>query len=177
MKELLPTTLIATAFLCIGWAGLAQNAQAAELVTEKYSYSVKRSDSSEASTDKNEFYRGSHTYFGQFKDNQVSVWVDTKVGSFKSGWSRLYLDWPIRLSSITIHKAKAAKDDFKGGHVKLEIQSPKGKWTTVFERQDDDVDKAVTLKKEVSAVGLIKGVRISFRSPGPITIGPIELRK
>ena len=177
MKKIMPTTLVAFAISCLGWTGLSQDAQATELVTEHYSYSVKRSDSSDVSMDKNEFHRGSHTYFSEFKDNQVSVWVDTKVGSFKSGWSRLYLDWPMRLSSITIHKASSAKESFKGGHVKLEVQSPKGKWTTVFERQDDDVDKAVTLKKEVSAIGLIKGVRLSFRSPGPITIGPVELRK
>ena len=164
--------------LCAAVLGLGPNgAHAAELVTEKFSHLVKRSDSSDVTMDKNEFYRGSHTFFGEFTDNKVSVWINTKVDSYKSGWSRLYLDWPVRLSAITIHKASSEKKEFKGGHIKLEVQLPKGKWITVFERQDDDVDKPVTIKKELDEIGLIKGAKISFRSPGPITIGPIDLIK
>ena len=173
MTKRLSTLLICSAWLMFGLGSV----QAAELVTEKFSYSVKRSDSSDASMDKNEFYRGSHAFFSEFTDNKVSVWINTKVDSYKKGWSRLYLDWPVRLSSITIHKVSSEKKEFKGGHIKLEIQSPKGKWITVFERQDDDVDKPVTIKKELEDVGLIKGAKISFRSPGPITIGPIDLYK
>jgi len=164
--------------LCTALLGVVPaTTYAAELVTEKFSYSVKRSDSSDPSTDKNEFYRGSHTFFGEFKDNQVTVWVETKIPSYKSGWSRIYLDWPIRLSSVTIHKANFEGKEFKGGHIKLQLQTPKGKWITVFEREDDDVDKPVTIKKELDDIGLVKGAKISFRSPGPITIGPIDLIK
>ena len=170
--------MLSAALVGIFLLGLAQtSAQAAELVTHKFSYSVKRSDSSDVSTDKNEFYRGSYTFFDEFTNNKVTVFPDTKVDSFKSGWSRLYLDWPIRLSSVTIHKASAKNKNFKGGYVKLQLQTPKGKWITVFEREDDDVDKTVTLKKEISSIGLVKGAKISFRSSGPITIGPIDLKQ
>ena len=172
------TRILSALLLCSALLGVSSSgAQAAELITEKFSHSVIRSDSSETTMEKNEFYRGSHTFFAEFKENKVSIWIDTKLSSYKSGWSRLYLDWPVRLSAITIHKASAKKKEFKGGHIKLEVQSPKGKWITVFERQDDDVDKPVTIRKELSKIGLIKGAKISFRSPGPITIGPIDLYK
>ena len=57
----------------------------------------------------------------------------------------------------------------------LAVQNSKGKWTQLFKRVDDDVDIAVTLTKPAAVLKDVKGVRLRFKTPEPITIGPIDL--
>lgn len=148
-------------------------------VTSQMSYSVQRSDSSIVETKaKGEFNGGSKVYFESLGDESaVFDWIKDKSGKsyFRNGWTRLILDWPVRVSSIVIRKASVGKKDFKGGFIEVEVQNPKGKWTKVFEQKDRDIDGAVTIQKSLHAVGPVKGVRINFRTPAPITIGPIEV--
>jgi len=148
-------------------------------VTSQMSYTVQRSDSSRGDAKaKSEFNGGSKVYFESLGDeSKVFGWIEAKSGRsiFKDGWTRLVLDWPVRVSSIVIRKASVGKHDFKGGSIEVEVQNPKGAWTKVFEQKDKDIDSPVTIQKSLQSVGPIKGVRINFRTPSPITIGPIDV--
>jgi len=170
-------------YLFLGFIGLlttfvAMDATAGS-VTSQVSYSVQRSDSNLADTNKNgEFSGGSKVYFESLsEESAVFGWIEDKSGrsTFKNGWTRLILDWPVRVSSIVIRKASVGKKDFKGGFIQVEVQNPKGKWTKVFEQKDRDIDGTVTIQKSLHAVGPVIGVRINFRTPAPITIGPIDV--
>jgi len=86
----------------------------------------------------------------------------------------LYLDKPVKVRKIVLHKASVGRLNFKGGYVKLAVQDDKRKWHEIFSREDDDVDIAVTISK-AKLPDKIKGARLRFRSPEPITIGPIDL--
>jgi len=81
----------------------------------------------------------------------------------------------VNLSRIVLRKASVGRLDFKGGEVRLEVQNNRGQWTEVFVRKDDDVDIAVTITKPVSALNEVKGIRLRFKTPEPIRVGPIEL--
>jgi len=94
--------------------------------------------------------------------------------AYKKGQVRLYLDRPVRLRKIILRKASVGRLNFKGGFVKLAVQDDKHKWHEVLFRKDDDVDIAVTISK-AKLPAKIKGVRLRFRTPEPITIGPIDL--
>lgn len=148
-------------------------------VTSQMSYSVQRSDSHHANDkERGEFNGGSRVYFESLgKESAVIGWLEEKSGrlTYKNGWTRLILDWPVRVSSIVIRKASVGKKDFKGGVIEVEVQNPKGVWTKIYELQDKDIDAPVTIRNQLLTAGPIKGVRINFRTPAPITIGPIEV--
>ena len=131
-----------------------------------------RSDGSKVDASKvHEFKGGSHVYFSSLASYSGK---GTLYTAYKKGQVRLYLDEAVRLQKIVLHKASVGKRNFKGGYVKLAVQDDKHKWHEVFVRKDDDVDVAVTISK-AKLPRAVKGVRLRFRSPEPITIGPIDL--
>ncbi|MCF7822014.1 MAG: protein kinase [Mariprofundaceae bacterium] len=140
-------------------------------VTYSVSYKVRRSDNSDVTPETNEFRGGSRVWFTSLKDYK---WKD-KYRSYKKGQTRLFLDKSVKLSKIVLQKASVGRLDFKGGEVSLAVQDSKGHWTELFERKDDDVDISVTLSKPSAALNDVKGVRLRFKTPEPITIGPIDL--
>ncbi|HXH71973.1 MAG TPA: hypothetical protein VNI58_04075 [Mariprofundaceae bacterium] len=148
-------------------------------VTSQMSYSVQRSDGNAAGAkEKNEFNGGSAVYFESLGNDPAFIgWLEEKSGklTYKNGWTRLILDWPVRVSSIVIRKASVGNKDFRGGSIVVEVQNPKGVWNKVYELQDKDIDAPVTIHSPLLSAGPIKGVRINFRTPAPITIGPIEV--
>lgn len=140
-------------------------------VTYRVKHRLVRSDGSRATQkDVHEFRGGSRLFFPDLKDYR---WKET-LHTYKKGQLRLYLDQPVRVSSVVIHKASVGRLSFKGGYVKLAVQNEQGKWFDLFERQDDDVDVAVRLKVPPS-IGKIQGARLRFRSSEPIRVGPIDL--
>jgi len=142
------------------------------------SHKVMRSDGSKATSSENhEFNGGSRDFFKSIDEsNSVLQWMEENTDTtYEEGWVRLYLDWPVRINSIVLRKASVDKRAFKDGWIKLEAQPIKGKWVTVFERKGKDVQGPVTITKELKTIGPIKGVRIVFRSPSRITVGPIDL--
>jgi len=142
------------------------------------SHKVVRSDGSKAtSSEKHEFNGGSRDFFKSIDEpNSVLQWIEEKTDTtYQEGWERLYLDWPVRINSIVLRKASVGKRPFHDGWIKLEVQPIKGKWVTVFKRKGKDVQGPVTISKELKTVGPIKGVRIVFRSPSQITVGPIDV--
>ncbi|MFC1626249.1 serine/threonine-protein kinase [Pseudomonadota bacterium] len=144
--------------------------RAARSITYSVAHKVKRSDNSDVGKS-NEFRGGSRLWFTSLKDYK---WKE-KFRSYKKGETRLYLDKPVRLSRIVLKKASVGRLSFKGGEVSLEVQNSRGQWTEVFIRKDDDVDIAVTITKPSSVLRDVKGVRLRFKTPEPIRIGPIDL--
>ncbi|MDQ7005548.1 MAG: protein kinase [Ghiorsea sp.] len=141
-------------------------------ITYTVQHTVKRSDKSKVNTkEKHEFRSGSHLFYPSLAEKS---WLS----SFKRGESTVLFDEPISLSKIIIRKASVGRLDFKHGFVRLEVK-PEGKrkWRKIFERKDDDVDIAVTLKSFKKDYPSIEGVRIKFKTQEPITIGPIDLYK
>jgi len=134
-------------------------------------HKVVRSDGSDVNPKSHEFLGGSYLWFTSLKDYR---WKD-KYRSYKKGETRLYIDKPVNLSRIVLRKASVGRLDFKGGEVSLEVQNSRGQWTEVFVRKDDDVDIAVTITKPASVLNEVKGIRLRFKTPEPIRIGPIEL--
>jgi len=140
-------------------------------VTYSVSHKLVRSDGSrEDEKSAHEFRGKSRLFFSDLKDYR---WKET-LHTFKTGQLRLYLDDPVRVSTIVIQKASVGRLDFKGGSFDLNIQDEQGKWHDMFERSDRDIDDPVTINVAKS-IGKIKGVRVRFRSAEPITIGPIDL--
>jgi len=143
----------------------------ARSVTYFVGHKVKRSDGSAVDVAKrHEFKGGKRLYFAAL-ENYRGKGIFT---AYKKGQIRLYLDKPVTLRKIILHKASVGKLNFKGGYTKLAVQDDKHKWHEVFVRTDDDVDIAVTISKS-KLPKKITGVRLRFRSPEPITIGPIDL--
>jgi len=141
-------------------------------VTYSVDHKVVRSDFSRAGpNDRHAFRGGSRLWFDELRDYPFKE----RIRTFKKGWIRLYLDKPVNLSKIIIHKASVGRRSFSGGEISLEVQDDKGHWTDVFVRKDDDVDIPVTITRPVSALNHVKGVRLRFKTPEPITIGPIDL--
>jgi len=169
-----------TATLAIALLATPMFAEVAEAasVTSQITHKVMRSDGTRANAGaRNEFNGGSHLFFESLGDKTYVEKIGLKgdYTTVQKGWARLYLDWPTRLSSIVIHRASVGNGNFRHGHIMLEVQNLRGKWITVFERNDNDIDAPVTIRNELHNVGPIKGVRILFKSPLPITIGPIDL--
>ena len=145
--------------------------QTAKSVTYSVAHKVRRNDSSRVDPKSNEFRGGSRVWFTSLKDYR---WKE-KLRSFKKGETRLFLSKATKLSKIVLKKASVGRLNFKGGEVTLAVQNSKGKWTQLFKRVDDDVDIAVTLTKPAAVLKDVKGVRLRFKTPEPITIGPIDL--
>jgi len=140
-------------------------------VTYSVPHKVKRSDNSDVNPKSHEFRGGSRVWFTSLKDYK---WKD-KYRSYKKGETRIYLDNSVNLSRIVLKKASVGRLDFSGGEVSLAVQNSRGQWTELFERKDDDVDIAVTLTKPAAALNDVKSVRLRFKTPEPIRIGPIDL--
>lgn len=98
-----------------------------------------------------------------------------KIRMFRSGWIRLYLKKPVKLSRIVIHRASVGRRTFKGGEIKLEVEDGRGHWRTLLDRKDRDIDRPLSIRKSRKALAHVKGVRFKFRTSEPITIGPIDL--
>ncbi len=140
-------------------------------ITYSVPHKVRRSDGSRVDPKSNEFRGGSRVWFTSLKDYK---WKD-KFRSFKKGEIRLFLGKATKLSKIVLKKASVGRLNFKGGEVSLAVQNSKGHWTQLFKRVDDDVDITVTLSKPAAALKDVKSVRLRFKTPEPITIGPINL--
>ena len=142
-------------------------------------HKVVRSDGSKATKDdKHEFNGGSSNFFERINEPSTMLgWVEnvTESETYQEAWIRLYLDWPVTVRSIVLHKASAGSKKIGDGWVKLEVQTVKGKWVAVFDRQGADVKSPVTISKELSGIGPVKGARIMFRAPTMMTVGPIDL--
>jgi hypothetical protein len=146
--------------------------RASRSITYSVKHRVIRNDNSRVDPNKpHEFRGGKRVWFTSLKDYR---WKD-RFRSFKKGEIKLYLDKPTRLSKIVIHKASVGRLDFKGGEVRLSVQDSKGRWKELFVRKDDDVDIKVTITRPSKYLKDVKGVILRFKTPEPITIGPIDL--
>jgi len=140
-------------------------------VTYSVPYRVVRSDNSDVDPNKpNEFRGASRLYFEDLKDYR---WKET-LHTVKKGQIRLYLDKPVKVSKIVLHKASVGKLSFKDGEIILEVQNEKGKWHRVLDRKDRDVDGPMSFRVP-SKFGEVQGARFRFKSAEPITVGPIDL--
>jgi hypothetical protein len=140
-------------------------------ITYSVGYKVTRSDGGAVDVSKpHEFKGGKRLYFESLRSYRGKELFT----SYKKAQVRLYLDKPVTLRKIVLHKASVGRLNFKGGYVKLAVQDSKHKWHEIFSRKDDDVDIAVTISKS-KLPKEIRGVRLRFRTPEPITIGPIDL--
>lgn len=126
-----------------------------------------RSNAAEA----HEFRGGSRTFF---KSLESYRWKD-KLRSYKQGWLRLSFNVAQSMSRIVIHRASVGGRDFSGGHITLGIMNSRGKYYRIFERRDRAIDRPVTVSIPKALRLDIKSVELRFRSPEPITIGPIDL--
>ncbi|MDQ6990044.1 MAG: hypothetical protein Q9M19_09195, partial [Mariprofundaceae bacterium] len=132
-------------------------------------HSVSRSDKSKVNSKRShEFRGGKHLFYPELKEKS---WFK----SSKRGETLIEFKNPVRLSKIVIHKASVGRLNFNHGYLRLEIQSSSGKWKRLFERKDDDLDVKVTIRNVQKHMKKIKAVRLKFKTPEPITIGPIDL--
>lgn len=141
------------------------------VVTATMDHRVVYSDGSDANLKSHEFLGASRLWFPELKSYR---WKET-FRSVKKGQIKLYLDKPVSLSRIVINKASVGRLSFKDGELALSVQDAKGKWTELFKRKDDDVDIKVTISRPRDALKDVKAVILRFKSPEPITIGPIDL--
>ena len=118
----------------------------------------------------NEFRGGSRLYFASLKDNRTD-----KYRAYQKGWVRLYFEHPVRLSAIQIHRIGVTQRDFRGGRIQLAVQDSRGHWTVLFRRNNEDITTPLTIHGRASAMARVKSVRLRFRSPEPLTVGPIDL--
>ena len=142
-----------------------------QVVTATMGHRVVYSDGSDVNPKSHEFLGASRVWFPELKSYK---WKD-RFRSVKKGQIKLYLDKPTTLSRIVINKASVGRLNFQDGEVALSVQNAKGKWTELFERKNDDVDIKVTITKPRDALRDVKAVILRFKSPEPITIGPIDL--
>jgi len=141
-------------------------------VTYSQQHKLVRSDRSVVSSDQpHEFKGGKHVFFSDLEDY---MWKD-KLHTQKEGWVRLYLKDAVQLSRISIHQASVGGRDFSGGEIQFEVQQPRGKWVTLLSLKDQAIDQPLTIAEPSDALREVKGIRMRFRSPEPITIGPIDL--
>jgi len=141
-------------------------------ITYYVGHKVVRSDSSKVDPKKpHEFRGGSYLYFPELKSYR---WKDT-LHTVRRGEVRLYLEKSARLSAIILKKATVGRSKFRDGEIKLEVQDSKGSWKQLFYRKDDDVDIAVRITRPSKYLRDVKGIRLRFKTPEPITIGPIDL--
>ncbi|MDQ6959110.1 MAG: serine/threonine-protein kinase [Mariprofundaceae bacterium] len=140
-------------------------------ITYRVPYKLVRSDGSRIKSGIHEFSGGKRIYFPQLSDYVLK----DKLRLFKSGWIRLYLKKPVKLSRIVIHLASVGKRTFKDGELRLEVQDHKGHWQTLLLRKDHDISKPLTIRKPKKVLADVKGVKFKFKTSEPITIGPIDL--
>jgi len=140
-------------------------------ITYRVANRLVRSDGSRVNGGKHEFRGGRHLYFPQLADYPLK----STFHSVKSGWVRLYLTKSVKLSSILIHRASVGKRSFKHGEIKLEVQNSRGHWQTLLLRKDRDIDWLLRISQPKSMLADVKGVRLKFKTPEPMTIGPIDL--
>jgi len=134
---------------------------------------VVRSDGSKAGRrDRHEFRGGSHVFFS---DDLPAYTLINKDPVYKDGWVRLYLRRTVRLSAIVIHKISVGRKSFDGGEIEMEVRDKKGHWTDVLNRKNRDIDRPLRIDKPRRALAEVKGIRLRFKTPQPITIGPIDL--
>lgn len=143
----------------------------ARSVTYHVSHRLLRSDGGKAGGGKHEFRGGTRVYFKSLADYPLK----DKIRMFRSGWIRLYLKKPVKLSRIVIHRASVGRRTFKGGEIKLEVEDSRGHWRTLLDRKDRDIDRPLSIRKPRKALAHVKGVRFKFKTSEPITIGPIDL--
>jgi len=144
----------------------------ARSITLSNKHKLVRSDSSTVQTNQpHEFTGGKHVFFS---DLESYLWKD-KLRTQKNGWIRLYLEDTVQLSKVSIHQASVGERDFRGGDIQFEVQKPRGEWVTLLSLKDQDIDKPITISEPRDALKEVIGIRMRFRSPEPITIGPIEL--
>ncbi len=143
-------------------------ARRAKSVTWTIPHRLVRSDGSSATGGTHEFRGGHKLYFQSLADYALKG----KVRIYKSAWLRLYLMKPARISRIVIHRASVGRKSFQGGDIRLEVQDARGRWTTLLQRKDRDIDRPLSVRAPAVPV---KGVRLRFKSPEPITIGPVDL--
>ncbi|HXH72297.1 MAG TPA: serine/threonine-protein kinase [Mariprofundaceae bacterium] len=149
----------------------ASQSKGALPVTYSIPYKVVRSDNSDVDPSKpNEFRGSSRLYFEELRNYR---WKET-LHTVKSGQIRLYLDKPVKVSTVILHKASIGNLDFRDGEISLEVQNEKGKWYRLFDRKDKDVDSPLTFKVPAT-FGEVQGARFRFKSAEPITVGPIDL--
>ena len=147
------------------------SADSRESITYKVSYKVTNSEADRISPHApNEFRGGSRLYFESLKDNRTD-----RFRSYKKGWIRLYFDQAVHLSAINIHKISAGSGDFTGGEIELAVQDTRGHWTVLLRRKGKDIDAPLLIHGSTSAMADVKGVRLRFTSPEPLTVGPIDL--
>jgi len=141
-----------------------------EPITFKRVHQVTRSDETIVNSKRNhEFRSGQHTFFPELENKG---WFKT----LKRGETKVEFKNALSLSKIVLHKASVGRADFKNGYIYLEVQAPDSKkWKTLFERKNDDVDVKITIRNVQKHLKLVKAVRIRFKTPNPITIGPIDL--
>jgi len=140
-------------------------------ITYRVAHHIVRHDGSRASSGTHEFRGGKHVYFPQLANYALK----DKIRAFKSGWIRLYLKKPVKLSRIVIRRASVGKRTFKDGEIKLEVQDHKGHWQTLLLQRDRDIDRPLTIRKPRKVLADVKGVRFKFKTSEPITVGPIDL--
>ncbi len=139
-------------------------------LTYTLKHSVDRSDNTTVNSNKShEFKGGRHQFYPDFKQKG-------SFQTFKQGTTELTFDKATPVSTIILHKASVGRKDFKRGYVIVEVKAPDSfGWERVFERKDDDVDVKVTIKNIQKHTKLVQAVRLRFKTPEPITIGPIDI--
>ncbi len=141
-------------------------------VTYTQTHWVRRFDGTQSTAaETHEFRGGSRQYFRDLRDY---TWKD-KLRTFKQGWIRVSFNVATSISTIVIRRASVGKNDFSGGSLSLRIVNNRGKFFKIFERRDRDIDRPLVVKIPASMQYDIKSVEFRFRSPEPITIGPIDL--
>gem|GEM_PF-3100857 len=137
---------------------------------DQTAHQVKRNDGSlVANNEKDEFSGASHIFFPELANKGFFT-------SFKKGESTISFETPVTLSKIIIQRASVGQLDFKHGYIYLEARdADSGEWVRLFEREDDDVDVAVTISNVSRKVKHISTIRLLFKTVEPITIGPIDL--
>lgn len=142
-------------------------------VTYSVSSRVVRSDGSHAGQrDRHEFRGGSRLFF---TDELPADAMHGKIQAYKSGWIRLYLRKTVHLSAIVIHKASVGRKSFVGGEIEMDVRDSRGHWTEVLSRKGRDIDTPIRIRGPRKALAEVKGIRLRFTTPQPITIGPIDL--
>jgi len=144
---------------------------AARPITYRVAHRLVRSDGSSSHGGTHEFRGGKRVYFHQLAHYRLKH----VLHSFKTGWIRLYLKKPVRLSRIVIHRASVGRRSFKGGEIKLEVQDRQGHWETLLLRKNRDIDRPLSIRKPRNILADVKGVRFKFKTSEPITVGPIDL--
>ena len=109
-----------------------------------------------------------------FLDLEEYPWKG-KLRSYKQGWTRLAFHLPVEVDRIVIHKASVGDRDFHGGHIKVRVVNSHGQSRLILDRQDRDIDRPLSIKLPRQWRHDLKVVEVRFRSPEPLTIGPIDL--